>query len=123
MALGPIFNNDSSLQRLLAHISMKIISCSFQSLSSYFPIIYSILAIKYLARLYCICLVSSNLDTNQIDDVDFEWMHAQHNFPQWIQMKYEILRKNQTNIDDLVRSGIDNDCQVKKQNEPFVQME
>lgn len=71
-----------------------------------------LLAVKYLARLYCICLVSNNLDPTEMVDIDFEWMHAQQNFPQLIQLKYEAFRGNQNNIDDLVRLGIDNGCQV-----------
>lgn len=54
------------------------------------------------------------MDTNQIIDIDFEMMDMGQNYPKWMQLKYEALSENQTNIDDLVRLGIDNGCQVKE---------
>lgn len=69
---------------------------------------------KYLARLYCICIVWNNMDSNQIIDMDFEMMGLEQNYPNWVQLKYEAFGRNQTNIDDLVRLGIDNGCQVKE---------
>lgn len=70
-------------------------------------------ALKYLARLYCICIVWNNSDTNQIIDIDFDGLRVQQNFPTWIQLKYAF-DENRTNVDDLVRLGIDNGCQVKE---------
>lgn len=69
---------------------------------------------KYLARLYCVCIVWNSMDTNQIIHIDFEMMDTGQNYPKWMQLKYEALSENQTNIDDLVRLGIDNGCQVKE---------
>lgn len=69
---------------------------------------------KYLAQLYCICIVWNTMDTNQIIDIDFEMMDMEQNYPKWMYLKYETFKGNQTNIDDLVRLGIDNGCQVKE---------
>lgn len=54
------------------------------------------------------------MDSNQIVDIDFEMMDTEQNYPNWIQLKYEAFSRNQTNIDDLVRLGIDSGCQVKE---------
>lgn len=54
------------------------------------------------------------MDSNQIIDMDFEMKGLEQNYPNWVQLKYEAFGRNQTNIDDLVRLGIDNGCQVKE---------
>lgn len=60
------------------------------------------------------------MDSNQIIDIDFELVYTEQNYPNWMQLKYEAFGANQTNIDDLVRFGIDNGCQVKE-NMLFIQ--
>lgn len=54
------------------------------------------------------------MDTSQITEINFDMMDIEQNYPNWIQLKYEAFNGNQTNIDDLVRLGIDNECQVKE---------
>lgn len=54
------------------------------------------------------------MDINEIIDIDFQMTNMEQNYPNWIQLKYEAFSENQTNIDDLVRLGIDNGCQVKE---------
>lgn len=46
-------------------------------------------------------------------DINFDWMQVEENYPQMIRLKYDAFEGNQTNIDDLIRMGIDNGCQVK----------
>lgn len=72
----------------------------------------SILVIKYLAELYCVCVVWNTLDTDQITDINFDSMHVEEQYPKMIWLKYDADEGNQTNIDGLVRLGIDIGCQV-----------
>lgn len=67
-----------------------------------------------MAQLYCICVVWNTLDANEIVSINLNWNHVKDDYPQMIWIKYEAFNENQTNIDDLVRMGIDNDCQVKE---------
>lgn len=52
------------------------------------------------------------MDVNEMVGINLNWNHAKDNYPQLIWLKYEAFGSNQTNIDDLIRMGIDNDCQV-----------
>lgn len=69
--------------------------------------------VTYLAQLYCICVVWNTLDGSEIVRMDLHWNHVEQDYPQMIWLKYEAYAENQTDIDDLVRLGIDSDCQVK----------
>lgn len=71
---------------------------------------------NYLAQLYCVCVVWNNLDPNQIVNIKIDFMQMVENYPQTMWLKYEAFKGNQTNIDDLIRMGIDNDCQVNRAN-------
>lgn len=66
-----------------------------------------------MAQLYCICVLWNTLDTNEIVSINLNWNHVKEDYPQMIWIKYEF-NENQSNIDDLVRMGIDNGCQVKE---------
>ncbi|XP_037028978.1 uncharacterized protein LOC119069082 isoform X2 [Bradysia coprophila] len=59
--------------------------------------------------MYCICILWTNFDVNQIDGINFE---ADANYPNMIWMKYEASTKNRTNVDQFVRIGIENYCQA-----------
>lgn len=72
-----------------------------------------------MAQLYCICVLWNTLDSNEIVSINLNWDHVKDDYPQMIWIKYEAFNENQTYIDDLVRMGIDNDCQVKE-NKKFV---
>lgn len=80
-------------------------------LSKYF--LFAISVLKYLAQLYCVCVVWNNLETNQVVDINFDWIHVEENYPQMIWLKYDAFEVNRTNIDNLIRMGIDNGCQVQ----------
>lgn len=75
--------------------------------------ICEILVVKYLSKLYCDCVVWNNLDGIHDVNIEFDWIHLEKNYPQMIWLKYDALNENQTNVDDLIRMGIDNGCQVK----------
>lgn len=63
--------------------------------------------------MFSICMIWTNLDANQIGGINFE---ANANYPRMIWMKYETKNDlNRTNIDDFVRIGIENYCQVNVQ--------
>lgn len=109
------FTGEESFQHLLAHL-INIKNCS--SLKIFYQNIlfsFTIWVIKYLAQFYCVCIVSNALDTNQVTDINLNWNSVEADLPLLIWLKYDALRydNNQTNVDDLVRIGIDNGCQVK----------
>lgn len=62
------------------------------------------------------CIVWNTLDTKQIVELNIDRMHVDENYPRTIWLKYEAFKSNQTNIDDLIRMGINNDCQVNRAN-------
>lgn len=67
-----------------------------------------------MARFYCICVFWNTSDADQSVSISLDWNHTEGIYPQMIWLKYEAINVNQTNIDDLVRLGIDNNCQVKR---------
>lgn len=70
------------------------------------------LVVKYLVEIYCICVFWNSLDDHRILSINFNWNNTQENYTQMIWLKYDAFEGNQTNIDDLVRMGIDKSCQV-----------
>lgn len=72
-----------------------------------------------MSHLYCVCVVWNTLDTNQVVDINFNWIHAEENYPRMIWLKHEAFESDKTNIDDLIRLGLDNGCQVRKKNEKY----
>lgn len=45
-------------------------------------------------------------------EINFKWTHDEENYPPMIWLKYDSIEINQSNVDDLIRMGIDNGCQV-----------
>lgn len=70
------------------------------------------LVVKYLTQLYCVCVVWNNLDANQFVDINSDWSY-EGDYPAMIWLKYEKTMSDQTNITDLIQSGIENGCQVR----------
>lgn len=66
---------------------------------------------NYLAQLYCICVLWTNMDIDQIQNVHLLSNNGKGSNvepPVLIWLKYE----NETNVNDLVRMGIDSGCQA-----------
>lgn len=55
----------------------------------------------------------NTFDVGEMISIDFNRNYLGENYPQMIWLKYEA--ENQTSIDHLVQTGIDNGCQVNMQ--------
>lgn len=112
-------NDNGSVQQLLTHIGIwqtaKFELVFNQKKLTQICLVPSkiVLVVKYLARLYCVCVIWNSLDTNQIADINFDWSYGGENNPTMIWLRYEKTMSDQTNIDDLIQSSIENGCQVR----------
>lgn len=107
-----VLTENGAIQQLLTHISSESI-LNGSKYVFYFYAFHSIV-LKYLAQLYCVCIVWNSLDTNQLTNIDSNQIDDEQNYPRLIWLKYEAVYSTQSIVDDLVRLGIDSGCQVKE---------
>lgn len=90
-----------------------MVKCKYLRQNYSFILSQNVLVAKYLTQLYCVCVVWNNLDANQFVDINSDWSYGGENYPAMIWLKYEKTMSDQTNITDLIQSGIENGCQVR----------
>lgn len=71
--------------------------------------------VNYLVKLYCVCILWTNYDVNQINSINpSAWSSFDEiDEIQIVWLEYQPSGVNQTNTDDLVHSGLNVGCQVK----------
>lgn len=68
--------------------------------------------VNYLVKLYCVCILWTNYDVNQINTINpSAW--SSFDEIQMVWLEYHPSGVNQTNTDNMVRSGVNAGCQVK----------
>lgn len=109
-----------SLQKLLSHISKFLFLVHFWTLCfiDNFPHDFnsyiSAIVVEYLSKLYCICVIWTSRDIDQISLQSTTFLAVQSlpvNSGQLVWLKVGI---DQQDVDEKVRLGLDVGCQVKE---------